>query len=106
MTDPTLEEFIEYITRNEQMAFTYNDILYSIEPSYEKETGKTFLNVWLSDQILDGKHISPTSLVHLEIPSNEYVPQSSIEKVLNEKWIIGDKSFMEVLDDIVVTEIG
>ena len=106
MTDPTLEEFIEYITRNEQMAFTYNGILYSIEPSYEEDIGKSFLNVWLCDQILDGKRISPTRLVHLEIPSNEYVPKSSIEKVLNKKWIIGNKSFMEVVDEIVVTEIG
>ena len=100
MINLTLEEFYDYVIRNEQISFTYKDILYSIEPDYEKDTNKSFLNVWLCDQI------SPTLLVHIEIPTEGYVPKSCIDKALNEKWIIGNKSFMEVVDEIVVTEIG
>ena len=106
MINLTLDEFYDYVIRNEQISFTYKNILYSIEPDYEKDINKSFLNVWLCNQILDGKHISPTLLVHIEIPTEGYVPKSCIDKALNEKWIIGNKSFMEVVDDIVVTEIG
>ena len=100
MTDPTFNEFCDYLTWGYEISFTYEGKEYSIEPDLEQLTNKRFLNVWLCDQV------SPTCLVHIEIPTSSEVPKSIIDKVLNEKWIIGNKSFMEVIDDIVVTEIG
>lgn len=89
------KDLIELLVQGHEAEFSYNNKHYIIQPEYEYSDGCDYMTVWSLDT-------SPHCIMKVKIPQT--MTNDFITAYLS-KPCFGTKSFLDVSDDINVTNI-